>query len=239
MSRSKRRAHIVARVPNAKLVELEGEDHLIFAGDVEAIIDEIEEFSYRRPRLRRTAACPRHDPVHRYRRLDEPSCEARRPSLAGPAEPARSDGAAGTRSFPRSRDQHHGRRICRCLRWPGAGDPQRAGHRRCRAAIRHRRARRHPHGRVRGERHLARRYRAAYRCPSCRDRWPRRGAGLHTVKDLVAGSGIVFANRGEVIRCAEFQVSGRSSPRPGRSGPADPRPGPMFAALLQRPPCAG
>ena len=36
--------YIAARVPNAKLVELEGEDHLIFAGDVEAIIDEIEEF---------------------------------------------------------------------------------------------------------------------------------------------------------------------------------------------------
>ena len=36
--------YIAARIPNAKLVELEGEDHLIFVGDVETVLDEIEEF---------------------------------------------------------------------------------------------------------------------------------------------------------------------------------------------------
>jgi class 3 adenylate cyclase len=32
------------RIPNAKYVELEGEDHLWFVGDVDAIFDEVEEF---------------------------------------------------------------------------------------------------------------------------------------------------------------------------------------------------
>jgi class 3 adenylate cyclase len=32
------------QIPNAKLVELEGEDHLWFVGDVDAIFDEVEEF---------------------------------------------------------------------------------------------------------------------------------------------------------------------------------------------------
>jgi class 3 adenylate cyclase len=36
--------YIAARIPNAKLVELEGEDHLIFVGDVNAVLDEIEQF---------------------------------------------------------------------------------------------------------------------------------------------------------------------------------------------------
>jgi len=36
--------YIAAHIPNAKLVELEGEDHLIFVGDVEIVLDEIEEF---------------------------------------------------------------------------------------------------------------------------------------------------------------------------------------------------
>jgi len=36
--------YIAGRIPNAKLVELEGEDHLIFVGDVNSVLDEIEEF---------------------------------------------------------------------------------------------------------------------------------------------------------------------------------------------------
>ena len=36
--------YIAGRIPNAKFVELPGSDHLVFAGDAEAIADEIEEF---------------------------------------------------------------------------------------------------------------------------------------------------------------------------------------------------
>jgi pimeloyl-ACP methyl ester carboxylesterase len=36
--------YIASRVPGAKLVELEGEDHMLWAGDTDAIADEIEEF---------------------------------------------------------------------------------------------------------------------------------------------------------------------------------------------------
>src|SRR5262249_38246536 len=35
---------IAAQIPNAKLRELEGQDHLIFVGDVDGVVDEIEEF---------------------------------------------------------------------------------------------------------------------------------------------------------------------------------------------------
>ena len=35
---------MAGRIPNAKYVELEGEDHLWFVGDVDAIFDEVEEF---------------------------------------------------------------------------------------------------------------------------------------------------------------------------------------------------
>jgi class 3 adenylate cyclase len=36
--------YIAARIPGARLVELPGEDHLVFAGDQDALLDEIEEF---------------------------------------------------------------------------------------------------------------------------------------------------------------------------------------------------
>ncbi|HZF36402.1 MAG TPA: adenylate/guanylate cyclase domain-containing protein [Candidatus Angelobacter sp.] len=36
--------YIAAQIPHAELRELEGEDHLIYAGDVDGVVDEIEEF---------------------------------------------------------------------------------------------------------------------------------------------------------------------------------------------------
>ncbi len=36
--------YMAERIPDAKLVELPGEDHLLFVGDVDAIVDEMEEF---------------------------------------------------------------------------------------------------------------------------------------------------------------------------------------------------
>ena len=36
--------HVAARIPDAKLVELPGEDHLIFSQDIDRVADEIEEF---------------------------------------------------------------------------------------------------------------------------------------------------------------------------------------------------
>ncbi len=36
--------HLAERIPGAKFVELDGEDHLFFTGDSDAIVDEIEEF---------------------------------------------------------------------------------------------------------------------------------------------------------------------------------------------------
>lgn len=36
--------YLAAHIPDAKLVELEGDDHIYFAGDADALLDEIEEF---------------------------------------------------------------------------------------------------------------------------------------------------------------------------------------------------
>src|SRR5262249_33001498 len=41
-SRVEEGRYIAAQIPNAKLRELEGKDHLIFAGDVDGVVDEIE-----------------------------------------------------------------------------------------------------------------------------------------------------------------------------------------------------
>jgi pimeloyl-ACP methyl ester carboxylesterase len=49
--------YVAARVPGAKFVELEGDDHFPFAGDVDALLDEVESFL--------TGAAPVRDPDRR------------------------------------------------------------------------------------------------------------------------------------------------------------------------------
>ena len=99
--------------------------------------------------------------------------------------------------LPRPGARHRRRRVLRDLRRPGTRDPGSAGDRRRRPHARPRSADRHPRRRVRAPRRQdrrARRQRSAPASPS--------NAGAsevlvsQTVRDLVAGSGISFEDRG-------------------------------------------
>ena len=93
----------VARgIPGARDVELPGSDHLIFVGDQDAVLDEIEQFvtgglaSVPADRVLAT------DPVHRHRRLDRPCRDRGRPSMARRARAPRPDRQPRGRTPPRA-----------------------------------------------------------------------------------------------------------------------------------------
>ena len=62
---------VAAGITGAKLVELPGEDHLIFSQDIDRIADEIEEFLTGRPDGRGSGPDAHHAAVHRHRGLHE------------------------------------------------------------------------------------------------------------------------------------------------------------------------
>ena len=74
--------YLAANIPGARYLELPGDDHIYFAGDADALLDEIEEFV--------TGARGTHDPdrilatvhVHRHRQLDRARGAPGRPALA-------------------------------------------------------------------------------------------------------------------------------------------------------------
>ena len=135
--------------------------------------------------------------VHRPRRLDGACGGDRRPRWRDLARAASRRRPPRARALRRSRGRHGGRRLLRHLRRPGARDPLRAGDRRGRAAARPRRSRRAPH-------------RARSSSPTARSRGIAVNIGARvagtagagevlvsgTVKDLVAGSGLEFEDRG-------------------------------------------
>ncbi len=153
----------------------------------------------RRPARSRARSRARDGPLHRHRRLDGTSERGRRPPLARAAR------AASRARAARSSSAISGREV------DTAGDgffatfdgPARAI--RCASAIRRRRSRRSGSRSAPGvhtgecelTRRQDRRVRGAHRAPGLR-RWPAPGEVLvsHTVKDLVAGSGLEFEDRG-------------------------------------------
>jgi pimeloyl-ACP methyl ester carboxylesterase len=60
------------QIPNAKYVELPGNDHLLFAGNTERLMDEVEEF-FGIAASTRARPCACYRPVRRHRRLDKES----------------------------------------------------------------------------------------------------------------------------------------------------------------------
>ena len=100
--------------------------------------------------------------------------------------------------LPRHRGQDDGRRLPGDLRRAGAGGALRPRHLRGRQAPRPRGAGRLPHRRDRAAGHRRGRHRRAHRRPRRRPgRSPREVFVSSTVKDLVAGSGLSFTDRGE------------------------------------------
>ena len=65
---------------------------------------------------------PRHDPLHRHRRLDAHRCGVRRSPLAGPSRSARRDRAERRDTVRRKDHQVHRRRGSRHFHGSGAGD---------------------------------------------------------------------------------------------------------------------
>ena len=187
---------IAAQIPGAKYVELEGDDHLIWSGDVDAVVDEVEEFL--------TGIRPTRDP-------DRVLATVLFTDIVGSTERA---AELGDSRWRRLLDEHHALVRRELERYRGrevdtAGDgflatfdgPARAI--RCATALRHvlgalgieLRAGVHTgevelaNGAVRGIAvHTGARVASAA------------GAGevlvTQTVKDLVAGSGIAFEDRG-------------------------------------------
>ena len=96
-----------------------------------------------------------------------------------------------------ARSGHGRRRLLRHLRRPGARDPLRPIRDGTGPRARARVACGPPHGRVRAPRREGRRHRRLDRRSCCSARRPGEVSSRQTVKDLVAGSGIDFDDRGE------------------------------------------
>ena len=73
------------QIPDARLVEFAGDDHVPFTGDFEPAMDEMEEFLTGTRQARPARPGAGHRPVHRHRRLHAPRRGCRRSTLAGAA----------------------------------------------------------------------------------------------------------------------------------------------------------
>ena len=115
--------NLAAHIPGAKLVELPGEDHLPWFGDVDGVVGEIEEF-LTGVRHRGTRPGPRDGPVHGHGRLDPGSRRTRGPAWADCCSRTTCSsanswrGSAATRSTPPATVPCH-------LRRPRRGRPLR------------------------------------------------------------------------------------------------------------------
>ena len=150
---------IAAQIPGASYVELPGDEHLIWAGDVDAVVDEVEEFvTGRRP-------SPHSDRVLATVLFTdivgstERASNDRRSGVASAPRPASRACAAGARPVSGPRGGHSRGRISRDVRRAGEGDslrrlgPRRGSPARTRDSRRpaYRRVRAHGRG---GPRHL-------------------------------------------------------------------------------------
>ena len=73
---------LAEQIPGARFVDLPGDEHLIWAGDTESMLSEIEEFLTGTPPTSRDRPCAGNRAVHRRRQLDRAGRPARRPALA-------------------------------------------------------------------------------------------------------------------------------------------------------------
>jgi len=113
--------YLADNIPGAKLVELDGTDHLFFTGDADALLDEVEEFltgSRPAPLVQRVLATVLFTDV--VGSTERGGRAGRRPMEAAPAL-ARRPGAPSAGALPGPRGEHHGRRVPCHLRRPPPG----------------------------------------------------------------------------------------------------------------------
>ena len=185
-------------IPGARMVELPGNDHLPWEGDRDSLLDEIERFLAGARRRRRARPGARHPALCRHRRADHERGQPRRPRLGRAARTVHRRRPRPGRALSRSRGRQRRRGAVRDLRRPGPRRPLRVCDRRFRS--RPRRARCEPastparsNGRTRPCAGIA------VDIGACIAAVARPGEVLvsSTVKDIVAGSGIGFEERGE------------------------------------------
>ena len=191
--------YLAERIEGAKLAELPGDDHLPFVGNQDEILDEVEEFLMgvrRGPAPDRVLATVLFTDVVGS---TEPACGARRPRLEGPARASPCACEARARALARLGGGHCRRRLSRDFRRPGRAI-------RCACAVRD------------AVRELGLDIRAGLHTGECEVLGSTvAGIAAHigarvsalagggevlvssTVKDLVAGSGIAFCERGEHV----------------------------------------
>ena len=196
MSRSARAATWPSAIPGARYVELRGADHLPIAGDHDALLDEVEEFLVGSRGAQRIRTGAGDGPLHRHRRLDRDG-GASSATAAGAQLLERHDAAVR-----RQLALHRGREV----KTMGDGflatfdGPARAI--RCAGAVQEelrtwgRGPGRHPHRRGRADRRRRRRHGGQHRRPHRRPRRPGEVLVSSTVRELVVGSGLEFADRG-------------------------------------------
>ena len=200
-------------IPGARMVELPGNDHLPWEGDAESLLDEIERFlSGVREEVepdRVLATLLSTDIVGSDREGSRSSATA----TGRTCSPSTTASCAhSSRAFAAARSTSARRRRLRDIRRPGARGPMRLGDRSTAQGAGPRRAGRRAHGRGRAG--------GAPRRAASPSTLPRRIAAAarpgevlvsSTVKDIVAGSGIAFEERGEHELTAR-RAPGVSSP---------------------------
>ena len=113
--------YLADHLPHARYFEQPG-DHLLWLGDTDAMLAEIEEFLTGARQAAPLRPGARHDPAHRHRRLNQGGRPDRRPPPAHPARhPPRHSSARG-RLTSGPIDQKHRRRNSRHLRRPRPRD---------------------------------------------------------------------------------------------------------------------
>ena len=94
--------HIAANVHGARYIELPGQDHVLWADDVDIVADAMEEFLTGSRAEIEPDRVPCHGPIHGHRRLYQKSFRTRRPTMARASRPARPDAPPGNRPVSRA-----------------------------------------------------------------------------------------------------------------------------------------
>ena len=191
--------YMAEHIPGARFVELPGADFSPSLGEQEPLFAELESFladvvTGTHPEIepdRVLATVLFSDIVGSSEKAAALGDRAWRVSSSSPRT-----GPASAGSLSRPGGRHGRRRLLRLLRRPGQGHPLRVCHRRDDAGARTRGAGRFAHGRVRARRRQGGRHRRAHRGQVAANAQPGEVLVSSTVRDLVAGSGLTFEDRG-------------------------------------------